>query len=242
MAGGQVALRSLSQAELERVVMALRHVDRESAWERTLEVGRLVFEGIVAGNEQEWRSRRGQKDVSLRKLVEHGGCPYKKSTLCSAVNVLLFVKQRPAIRALAGITPTHVVQVLSLEPEDACRQLARAGRDGWSARELARAVRSTRKAQGERRGRPAATGYERAETIGRRVTRDLRSMQTILAEAGAMDEDSRRRLRLLLEEISELTTMVSAESLLTARSAVILPLSKVHEASYAEPDQLARTS
>lgn len=242
MDGGQTALRTLSEVEIERVVTALRHIDRESAWERTLEVGRLVFEGVVAGNEREWRSRRGQKDVSLRKLVEHGACPYKKSTLCSAVNVHLFVRLHPGTRHLPGITPTHVVQVLGLAPEQACGLLARAGRDGWSARDLAEAVRSARKAQGERRGRPNATPSERAETMGRRVARDLRSMHAVLLdEDEGVDEAARRRLRLLLEEISELAAIMSAEILPNNRSAVILTMGKVVAASGPEPERVARS-
>lgn len=227
MDGGQAAIASPSERDIERVVQALRRVERESAWERTLEVGRLVFQGIVAGNERDWRSRRGHKEASLRKLVAHGACPYKKSTLCAAVNVLLFVQKQPRARQLSGVTPTHIVQVLALPPEEAWSMLARASQEGASARELGRTVRAARKALGERRGRPLAQSHERAETIGRRVTRDLRAMHALLSTGECADETSSRRLGLLLEEISELSALLTGEA--EASAPVFLPIAKVAE-------------
>jgi hypothetical protein len=230
--GGQAAHRVLSAEEIEHVVLALRRVDQVSAWQRVLEIGRLVFDEVVGGNEVEWRSRRGQKDVSLRKLVQHAACPFRKSTLSSAVNVLLFVRQHPQTPELTGITPTHVVQVLGLKPKESLDLLLLAATRGWSARNLGREVRVLRKAQGERRGRPAATGSERAETIGRRASKDLQAMRVLLADCAFVDEESRLRLKALLEEVSELAQLVSSMSALASRaSSVILPLAKVSESA-----------
>ncbi len=144
----------------------------------------------MGGDEAEWRSRRGQKDVSLRKLVQHAACPFRKSTLSSAVNVLLFVRQHPHAPELPGITPTHVVQVLGLTAAEANHLLALASQSSWSARDLGREVRVFRRAQGERRGRPAATESSRAETMGRRASKDLQAMQAILSECSFVDDES----------------------------------------------------
>jgi hypothetical protein len=227
--GGLAVVQSLSEAEIEQVVSSLRRVERESAWERMLEVGRLVFQGVVGSNEVAWRSRRGPKDVSLRKLAEHHSCPYKKSALCSAVNVLLFVAKYPTVRQLAGITPTHVVQVLGLRPEEAYGLLDRASQKAWSARELARDARALRKAQGDRRGRPVASRYERAEALGRRVARDLRSLQAMASAGDEADDASRERLRLLLEDIANLAEAAMAEAAVTKRASVSLRIAKVQE-------------
>jgi hypothetical protein len=227
--GGQAEVQSLNDAEIERMVSSLRRIERESAWERMLEVGRLVFQGIVGSNEAAWRSRRGSKEVSLRKLAEHQGCPHKKSTLCSAVNVLLFVVRYPTVRQMTGITPTHVVQVLGLEAEEAYGLLDRASQGAWSARDLARDARSLRKSRGERRGRPLATRYQRAETIGRRVERDLRSLQAMASAGEWADAASNERLQLLLEGISNLALAAMAQATVTSRASAFLPIAKVEE-------------
>lgn len=241
--GGQAAHRVLSEEEIECVVLALRRVDQASTWQRVLDVGRLVFDGVVGGNEAEWRSRRGQKDVSLRKLVQHAACPFRKSTLSSAVNVLLFVRQHPHAPELPGITPTHVVQVLGLTPAEANHLLALAAQSSWSARDLGREVRVFRKAQGERRGRPAATESSRAETMGRRAIRDLHAMQAILSECALVDDESRQKLRVLLEEISELTELLSSMSALAPRAtSVLLPIAKAPDSSVTNSSPVAHSS
>ena len=211
-----------SDRDIENVVLAIRAVDHKSAWERTLEVGRLVFEVIVDGNEEEWRSRRSQKNVSLRKLVQHAMCPFKKSSLCSAVNIHLFVKAEPSVRRMPGITPTHVAQALTLERPRALALLSKAGEAGWSARELGQTVRSLRKEAGERRGRPVSSTDRKAEVAGRRATAALREMRERLAACKSINDDGLRAVHATLQELSDLVASIYETPPLNRPSGLIL--------------------
>jgi hypothetical protein len=239
--GGESSQKALSEGDIHRIVLALRDVDQESAWGRVLEVGRLVFENIVAGDEAAWRSRRGQKDVSLRKLVQHHSCPYKKSALCSAVNVHLFVRAHPQTRRMPGITPTHVVQIFGLKAPDALDLLARAAAVGWSARDLGRQVRVLRKADGERRGRPAAARSAKAETMARRAVKDLQAMREALSSCDAIDDESWKRLHVLLDDISGLVAGAFTTPVISRRPSMVLPISTTSEPE-APPTMRARAS
>lgn len=212
----------LTERDIESVVLAIRAVDHKSAWERVLEVGRLVLDGIIGGSEEEWRSRRSHKHVSLRKLVQHAECPYKKSALCSAVNIHLFVKAEPSVRRLQGITPTHVAQTLTLSHPHALKLLIRAGEVGWSARELGKNVRSLRREAGERRGRPTSSFDRKAEVVGRRAAASLRDMHQHLVACRSIGDDSFRAMQNTLEEVSELVARIHGLPVLARRSSLVV--------------------
>lgn len=212
----------LTDGDIEDVVMAIRAIDHKSAWDRVLEVGRLIFDGILAGNEAEWRSRRSQKNVSLRKLVQHPLCPFKKSALCSAVNIHLFMKTEPSARRMTGITPTHVAQTLTMKPPHALELLGKASAAGWSARELGQAVRNQRKAAGERRGRPVSSTDRKAEVVGRRALAALREMHERLAVCKSIGDETLRGVEATLREIEDLTTCIHSLPIVTRRSGFIL--------------------
>jgi hypothetical protein len=211
-----------SDQDLEEVVISIRAVDHKSAWERTLEVGRIVFEVIVGGDEEEWRSRRGRKNVSLRKLVQHAKCPFKKSSLCSAVNIHLLVKAEPSVRRMPGITPTHVAQTLTLERPRALALLLQAGEAGWSARELGQTVRSLRREAGERRGRPISSTDHKAEVAGRRAVAALSEMRERMSSCKSLSDDALRKVRATLQEVSELVVSIQATPPLARPSSLIL--------------------
>lgn len=211
-----------SDQDIEGVVFALRAVHHKSAWERVLDAGRVVFERIIGGNEAEWRSHRGRKSVSLRRLVKHAKCPFKKSALCSAVNIYLFVKLEPSVRRMPSITPTHVTQTLSMEPARALELLRKAAHADWSSRELGQRVRELRKAEGERRGRPATSGDKRAGIVAARAARALREMSEQLAGCNSLSEESQRELHRALDELGELVGNVRALPIMTRRSGMML--------------------
>jgi len=211
-----------SDRDIETVVLAIRAVDHKSAWERVLEVGRLVFEDILRSDEEEWRSRRSQKAASLRKLVQHPKCPYKKSALCSAVNIHLFVKAEPSVKRIAGITPTHLAQTLTLERARALALLTEAGEAGWSARELGQTVRLLRKEAGERRGRPVSSTDRKAEVVGRRAVLALREMRDHLTACKAINEESLQAVQMTLQEVTRLVTSIHELPALARRSSLIL--------------------
>jgi len=188
------------KVDVNRVVADLRAIDHATVWERTMAVGRVVFEGIFAGNATEWRAKRGNKSTSLRKLVAHPHCPFKKSALSNAVNVYLFVKERPEVCKLK-ITPSHIGSVSGIQASAAVELLTRASSNDWSIRQLAEQVKRERREAGERRGRPRSPTAQRAETLGRRGLRVLERMCDLLAQADLPDDSCRDRIRALLGRV-----------------------------------------
>jgi hypothetical protein len=188
------------KVDVNRVVADLRTIDHATVWERTMAVGKVVFEGIFAGNAIEWRAKRGNKSTSLRKLVAHPHCPFKKSALSNAVNVYLFVKDSPDVCNLK-ITPSHIGCVSGIQSSAAVELLKRASENDWSIRQLAEHVKLERREAGERRGRPRSPTAQRAETLGRRGLRALERMCDLLAQADLADEGCRNRVRALLGRV-----------------------------------------
>ena len=213
--------KALSDREIDRVVVRLRDIDHRSTWDNVLEVGGVVFEGLVGGDEAEWQSRRGNKNVSLRKLVQHPRCPYKKTALSTAVGVYLFARANPESRR-PGISPTHVAQVLAMPTSGALALLAKADENKWSVRELGHQVKLLRRRAGERRGRPPSTPGHRLVILGRRAAESLRQLKQRLAAAATIDEASQQPLRAVLEEVGAVLAELTSLSALTARPSVVV--------------------
>lgn len=203
------------ECDVERVVEELRAIDHKSTWDRILEIGRVVFDGIARGDEVEWASHRGRKDVSLRKLVEHPACPFRRSALSNAVNVHLFVKAHPGVLKMPGLSPTHVALVTSLRNEKAMDLLERASAECWSGRDLCSHVRNLRKQAGERRGRPRSSSEHRAEVFGQRAIHALHQLQAEVSNCTDFESSSLNALGHLLDDIQDLV----AETRLTLPSA-----------------------
>lgn len=189
--------------DLDRVVADLRAIEQSTAWERTMRVGKVVFDGVFAGDADEWRTKRSNKQRSLRKLVTHPQCPFKKSALSAAVNVFLFVREHPEVRDLPGLTPTHVNLVCSIPAAVALELLSTASQNGWSIRELADQSYALRLGLGERRGRPRTVPAQRAQAFTRRCLRSLEGMQRLLAQGLELDPASSARLFELLESVGQ---------------------------------------
>jgi hypothetical protein len=197
----------LSDSDLERLVADLRAIDHESSWHRFIEVGQMVLERIAFGDEAEWRSRRGRKNASLRRLAQHRDCPFRKTVLAAAVNVHLFVKHHAGVQGLPALTPTHVMQVTGLSDSRALELLHRTSERGWSVRELKAHVQAARREAGDRRGRPVSPAGFKATTMARRAVAALRDMRGLISP-GAVDPTAARALRVSLDEIADLLTEV----------------------------------
>ena len=212
----------LSEREIERVVTQLRDIDQRSTWERVLEVGRVVFEGLVGGDEEEWHSRRGKKNVSLRKLVQHPRCPFRKTALSTAVGVHLFARDNPEVRRMPGLSPTHVAQVLGIEANVALPLLTKAVEGKWSVRELGQHVKLLRREAGERRGRPPASVGRRLVTLGRRALENLRQLAERLGTSAAIDDTSQQTLTTIFEEAGGVLAELSMLPAVTGRPSVVV--------------------
>jgi hypothetical protein len=196
----------LTDSDVERVVQKLRAIDHNSAWARTLDVGKVVFEGLGGGSEEHWRSRRSSKNVSLRRLVEHPACPFKKTALADAVNVHLFVKRNSSAVDFSMLTPTHVMRVVGLPNEDAIRLLRAVTENAWTVRDVVARVRLFRRESGDRRGRPVSSVEQKAETWARRAMAALRAMHEQLAQRNGLDHRYSSALVPILDDVVKLAT------------------------------------
>lgn len=211
---------SLSVSDVDRMVAELRCVEQRSSWDHVFQVGRIVFDGVASGDECEWRKPSRSKGTSLRQLAQHPACPFKKSGLCSAVNVFLFARANPTVREMPGISPTHVAQVVRLKASDASELLSKASNNGWSVRELGRHASTLLRRSGERRGRPLASAAVKAHTRARRAVSALQSMHALLGESSLTDPGLRTSLLTALKQVSAL---VARARLQLEQSKLVLP-------------------
>lgn len=227
MDGGEGAHECMpTDREVERLVQQLRAIEHDSAWARVLEVGRVVLEGLVAGDETRWRSRRSTKSLSLRRVVEHPACPLKKTALGDAVNVHLLVKHNPSIAELTSLTPTHVLRVVGLPNDQALQLLRRAAEGAWTVRELSSEVQAQRKLGGERRARPRSPAERKAETFACRAAIALQAVHQQWVQCGTLDESRSSTLLSILDEVLELASEARAGSVLGRRSGIVVALTK----------------
>lgn len=183
-----------TEGELAQVARELRDIVQTSQWDRILAIGRLILRRFFNDDEDAWRERRRNKDLSIRKLAERPDCPFAKSALTEAVGIHVLCTKYPQARGSGRVTPTHVGKTLGLDPQVAIDLLRTADREGWSVRELAAEATKMRKALGERRGRPLSPSARKAEAWGRRALGSLEEMIGELGAAATFDAESRERL------------------------------------------------
>lgn len=207
---------AITDEAVASIVRELRAAERKSSWDRVREVGKIVLDRIVNGDEVAWRLRHRERSLSLRRLVAHPDCPFKKTALGNAVNVLLFEKRHAASTWLTSLTPTHVSQVLHLPEKVALNLLQDCASAGWSIRQLKQNVRSLRKSSGDRRGRPPLPTEQKAETSLRRALVELRTTRDRLAVTQRGDEVALLRVRGLFDEaellVSEARNLAQSSS------------------------------
>jgi hypothetical protein len=155
-------LRLWDAQVVESVLAELRDIERRTGMDRTLAIGALILNRFYGGDPEAWRDRRRNKNHSIRRLAERGDCPLSKSALNEAVGIYVAVAALPRVRTFGHITSSHVASVLTLPATERLQALERADQERWSVRTLRRWVVSSRRAQGERRGRPAASDEHHA--------------------------------------------------------------------------------
>jgi hypothetical protein len=190
----RIAPRVAEPELLERVLAELRGIARQAGLERTLAVGELILTQFFGGDAAAWQDRRRNKNNSIRRLADREDCPFSKSALHEAVAVYVASLDLPCVRTLGHIGSAHVVTVMGLPPAAREPTLLTVQRERLSVRELRRRVVGMRRAEGERRGRPAHDSSERiiAETEAL-VTRLLSSL-SMLPKPPDLDPAARKRL------------------------------------------------
>jgi hypothetical protein len=111
--------------------------------------------------------------------------------------------EMPCVRTLGHIGAAHIVSVLGLPPAERETALIRASRDRLSVRELRRMVVSSRRAEGERRGRPTRPSVSRVIPEIEGFARRLLASFSTLPPVEALDPSQRDRLDSVLAQILE---------------------------------------
>jgi hypothetical protein len=149
---GRLSQVELSDGQLEKIAAELREIAHGSSWSRTLATGELVLKHFFGGNVDEWRTRRRQKESSIRRLAQRPDCPLGKSALSEAVTIYVARKDLP--KCVDELTPSHVAIALRLPPAQRLAILEKAVADAWSVREMRGEALLLNRRAGERRGRP----------------------------------------------------------------------------------------
>src|SRR5262245_42658231 len=150
----------LTDGQLARIAAELREITHGSSWSRTLATGELVLKHFFAGNVEEWRSHRRQKEASIRRLAQRPDCPLGKSALSEAVAI--YVARGELAAFVDVLTPTHVGLALRLPAADRVDLLQKALNGRWSVRTTRSEVLVLKRRVGERRGRPRFSGARSA--------------------------------------------------------------------------------
>lgn len=150
-----VASRLPNAELLNGVARELREIERRSGIDRTLAIGELIISRFFGGNSAAWHDRRRNKNNSIRRLAARDDCPFCKSALNEAVAIYVASVGMPCVRTFGHIGASHVAAVLRLPESQREKVLLHAERARLSVRELRKHVVSLRRAEGERRGRPA---------------------------------------------------------------------------------------
>jgi hypothetical protein len=137
-------------SECERIVSALRDIERKNGLDYALRVGALVLELSFRGQTKLWRSRNRHKNSSIRRLAQHPGCPLSRTALNSCVAICVALREltegtdvsRDPSFSHVGVS--HVSAVLSLPAHERAEWLNQADRQHWTTRELKRRIAADR--------------------------------------------------------------------------------------------------
>ena len=193
--------RASTEADLDQLVHDLGSLYAETGMSLAVNMGRLIIERLYRGDLKKWRSRR-QKDVSFRQLERHPALPFRASTLSRAVSIYMLSLRRGDVLTLRYVSPSHLHEISSLEPERQDELIARTESEHWSVQRLRLEAGACTGEMGRRR-RSQVPGFARCL---RRLESDIEG-RILLADMGAAEklsiDEARRlfeRLRMLLQQ------------------------------------------
>jgi hypothetical protein len=178
----------LTDGQLEKIAAELREIAHGTSWSRTLATGELVLKHFFAGNVDEWRTHRRQKESSIRRLAQRPDCPLAKSALSEAVAV--YVARRDLPKFVDELTPSHVAIALRLPVAQRLAILEKAAAGAWSVRETRAEALLLKRRAGERRGRPRFSQARAALSHFKNSLDALESGIELLGVASASDGET----------------------------------------------------
>jgi len=124
---------------IDRTVDALCELKRQSSIAFSVEVGRVVVEGIYGGDLEQLRVRHGKPHPSLRSLAAHPRMTMSATALYQAIGIYRIAIRLPSILD-TELTLTHLRAVLPLVEAAQGALLSQAVTNGWTARRLVEEV------------------------------------------------------------------------------------------------------
>lgn len=160
MEGGEpsVPVQRRERSSVDCVLEDLKELYARSGLERTLAIGELLLTRFFEGSPAVWKSRRRNKNNSIRRLAARKDCPLRRSALNDAIAVFAAVSATPSVRTYGHIGTSHVAAAATLQADQRADLLRTAEARRWTVRQLKEEIVNWRRLQGDRRGRPPSTG------------------------------------------------------------------------------------
>lgn len=160
-------------AAVEATVDALCDLQRHRTIAFSVDVGRIVVQGIYGGDLSRLRERHAKDCPTLRALAGHPRMPFSATALHQAIGIYLLATRLPGVLG-SDLTLTHLRAVLPYPDDVQDHLLTCAIVESWSARELEYEARTWALAGGKG-GRPRLP----------RVIRTLNQIDRLTADGAA---------------------------------------------------------
>jgi hypothetical protein len=148
------------EPNIGELVRDLRNLYYIAGIELMLRIGELILNRLYGGNVAHWQSRR-KKDNSFRKLQRHPELPFKAAMLSRAVAIHLIAQRRGDLLTLRNVSPSHLQEVINVDPVVQDRLIAHVESERWSVQKLRTEVIGYRTVAESRGRRPRTIAFGR---------------------------------------------------------------------------------
>lgn len=174
-------------AVVDATVDALCELQRQRTIAFSVDVGRIVVEGIYGGDLHRLRERHAKDCPTLRTLAAHPRMPFSATALHQAIGIYLLATRLPGVFD-SDLTLTHLRAVLPYPDEVQDHLLTCAIVESWSARELEHEARVWTPAGGKG-GRPRLPRVVKTLNQIDRLTANGAAWADVEAVADQREED-----------------------------------------------------
>jgi hypothetical protein len=138
--------------EFDELVRIYRETRPAAGLEAAIAVGGAVLDGFFDGDVDQWRTGTGTQTV--RALALRSGLGLSPSTLYRFVAIAAMCRALGRTR-FDHLGPSHLRQLLPLDPADQASLIERAEEERWTVRQIQEEVRTIASPARSRRGAPA---------------------------------------------------------------------------------------
>lgn len=120
-----------ARPDVAEIAASIRDLHRRHTLACVFEIGRLVVDGICAGDLSAAR-RRGPKDESLSELAEQADMPMFLAQLSRAIGIYDLLAPLGEVATWQHLSMSHARVVLALPPARSRELLQAAEQEGWT--------------------------------------------------------------------------------------------------------------